>query len=125
MVGCPQRAKVRRIIMMQLLIAVVVSLAFWLLSGFKAGYSAAAGGAICIVTHALFAAKLFSYSGARQAQAILNAFYYGEALKLILTALLFAGIFYFGEVAVLPLFIGFIATQFGNWLALIVRYPSH
>lgn len=124
MASSSQRAKVKRIILMQLVIAVLVSLLIWLLSGFKAGCSAAAGGMICIVTNALFAAKLFSYSGARDARAIVNAFYFGEALKLILTALLFAAVFYSGEVAALPLFLGFIATQFGNWLAPLMLEKS-
>lgn len=125
MVRCPQRTKIKRIILVQCLIAALVSLAILLISGLEAGYAAAVGSMIYLVTQTLFAAKLFSFSGAMQARAIVNAFYYGEALKLLLTALLFAFVFYFLTVAALPLFVGFIATQFSNWLAPLLLDNSY
>lgn len=85
--------------------------------GWAAGYSAGVGGAICFIPNLYFTLKVFSAHEPRQ---MLNAFYLGEAVKLILTALLFMLAWQFLELLPLAVLCGFIFTQLAHWCAPIL-----
>ncbi len=55
--------------------------------------SAGLAGGVCALPNAFFAYQFFQRNGAQQAQRIVARFYQGEAVKLLISAGLFAGVF--------------------------------
>lgn len=112
----PHMAVIRRLLLFQMSIAVLFPLVM-LPFGTNAALSAAAGGLASLIPNLYFAYRTFRYSGARSAQMILRSFYSGEAIKLIMTALIFAVVFkYLKTLNVAALFGGFIMVQMAVWL---------
>lgn len=112
----PHTAVVRRLLLAQTLVACFVPL-MALPFGTNAALSAAAGGLASLIPNLYFASRTFRYSGARSAQKIVRSFYSGEAVKLILTALIFALCFkYLKTLNVAALFGGFIMVQLVVWI---------
>ncbi len=101
---------------MQAFVALMVPLLV-LPFGTNAALSATAGALASLVPNLYFAFRAFRYSGARSAEKILRSFYSGEAIKLVLTALIFALCFkYLNSLNVAALFGGFIMVQMAIWL---------
>lgn len=113
---------------LQLIVTLAVALALWIFQGLIAGYSGLLGGLVALIPNGYFAFRVYRYSGARSARAIVGELYSGEAGKLILTAVLFIAVW----LAVKPLVV---AAVFGGYIAvlatgasalLIVRgFPKH
>lgn len=101
----------------QLLVTVVLSVACGVMAGIKGAYSAGLGGLICIVPNIYFAMKLFKHQGARSAKRIVQSFYKGEALKLLITIVLFAVVFVNIPLSAPSFFISFIVVQWLFWFA--------
>ena len=83
----------------------------------NAAYSALLGGIVCIIPNAYFAITLFKYQGARAAKQIVNSFYKGEALKIILSVLLFAVVFIWCRITPLAFFSSYILVMMTHWFA--------
>ncbi|KTD79694.1 ATP synthase protein I [Legionella worsleiensis] len=96
-----------------LVIAGVCAVAFTM----KAAGSALLGGLVCIIPNAYFASKIFKYEGARAAKQIVNSFYKGEAVKIILSMFLFTAVFVFFKVSPLAFFISYILVLMTHWFA--------
>ncbi len=112
----PHTAVVKKLLVVQLLVAMFFPLVL-LPFGTNAALSAAAGGLASFIPNVYFAFRAFRYSGARSAQKILRSFYSGEAIKLILTAVIFALCFkYLKTLNVAALFGGFIMVQMAVWV---------
>ena len=112
----PHMAVIRRLLLFQMSIAVLFPLVM-LPFGTNAALSAATGGLASLIPNLYFAYRTFRYSGARSAQMILRSFYSGEAIKLVMTALIFAVVFkYLKTLNVAALFGGFIMVQMAVWL---------
>jgi ATP synthase protein I len=75
------------------------------------------GGIVYMIPNVYFAFKLFKYQGARAARQIVNSFYKGEALKMILTMVLFALVFATGKVNGLAFFTAYMAMFVTHWFA--------
>ena len=116
------------VLILQLIVSLAVALVLWIFQGLIAGYSGLLGGLVALIPNCYFAYRVYRYSGARSARAIVGEFYSGEAGKLILTAVLFITVW----LAVKPLVV---AAVFGGYIAvlatgasalLIVRgFPKH
>lgn len=116
------------VLVLQLIVTLAVALVLWIFQGLIAGYSGLLGGLVALIPNSYFAFRVYRYSGARSARAIVGEFYSGEAGKLILTAVLFIAVW----LAVKPLVV---AAVFGGYIAvlatgasalLIVRgFPKH
>ena len=116
----PHSLVVRRLLLAQLAMAVLFPIAL-LPFGTIAAKSAALGGIACLVPSLAFAYRAFRFSGARSAKKILSSFYSGEALKLVLTALIFALIFInVKTLNVAALFGGFILVQSVIWATILL-----
>lgn len=72
--------------------------------GLSYAISALTGGAIGIIPNFIFAWKAFRFSGASVSQMVVESFYSGVKLKLVLTALLFALTFKFLTILPIPFF---------------------
>ena len=91
-----------------------------LFSGMLAAISAGLGGLVSIVPNAYFARKLFQYQGARAARQIVNNFYKGEAMKLLLTVALFAMVFKWFNIVPWVFFVVYIVTQMVFWFSPLI-----
>lgn len=112
----PHTAVVKRLLLVQLLVAILFPLVL-LPFGTNAALSAVAGCLASLIPNLYFAYRTFQYSGARSAQKIVRGFYAGEAMKLVLTALIFALCFkYLKTLNVAAMFGGFIMVQLAVWL---------
>ena len=91
-----------------MLVAVLV-LAFvvYLNWGFEQAKSVLAGGVVTIIPQIFFALKAFRYAGARSSEKVMESFYSGEKMKIVLTALLFALAFKFLAILPIPFFTSF------------------
>ncbi|KMV29330.1 F0F1 ATP synthase subunit I [Photobacterium swingsii] len=67
------------------------------------GISALIGGSIFVVANAAFAGCAFLFSGASKARLIMASFFGGEALKILITVILFSVVFLYMEVELVPL----------------------
>lgn len=107
---------VRAVLLLQLVGCLLLSV-LGLFVGKIAAWSVLAGGLICVIPNAYFAWRAFRYRGARAAREILRSFYQGEAVKFVLTAVLFALVFvWLKPLSPLALFVGFIGTQIFGWV---------
>lgn len=116
------------VLLVQLVVTVVVALILWVAQGRVAGYSGLLGGLVAVIPNAYFAYRVYRYSGARSARAIVKELYSGEAGKLILTAALFVLVLMgVRPLGMLALFAGyFAAVATGASALLIVRgFPKH
>jgi ATP synthase protein I len=104
----------------QLVFAIIFSSIVWIHWGLRSAVSIFVGGMICVLPNIYLYMRVFSYFGAQQAQKIANAFYWGEMIKLVMTAGLFTGAFFLPYLIPLWLFIGYILAQFGFWLGPIL-----
>ncbi|MCW8399096.1 F0F1 ATP synthase subunit I [Legionella sp. PATHC038] len=91
-----------------------------LVYGTNAASSALLGGVVCIVPNAYFASKLFKYQGARSAKQIVNSFYKGEALKIIISIFLFTAVFLLFKITPLAFFVSYIMIQMTHWFAPLI-----
>lgn len=116
---------VKRLLKAQLITSVLISLVLLLLYGKNEGLSAILGGLVAIVPSIVFARKMFRYQGARAAKQIITSFYTGEALKIILTAILFSLVFMLYKVAPLAFFFTYIVVLMNYWLAPLIFANKH
>lgn len=113
---------VYKIIGLQALAIITLAMLIWLLGHhFQAAYSFLWGGMICVLGNWYLARKLFAFQGALAARRIVRAFYWGEAVKLLLTGFLFWIGFKFGSVIPFVLLIGYIVAQFMFWLTVGIQ----
>jgi ATP synthase protein I len=100
-----------RIFWFQILITLLLTLGVWFYQGSYASLSVSLGGLIAVVPSFVFASFYPSSAVKRQAQAILKRLYWGETVKLLVTALLFILVFQWSDLQVIYLFISFIIMQ--------------
>ena len=113
--------QVKRIIMQQIGVTVVISLVLLAIYGTVVGVSAFVGGAIGFLTSWMYAWKMSVPAGSDPG-AFLKAHYKAEGYKLGATFVLFAATFIlFKGVAALPLFLTYGATLLAFWVALLLN----
>lgn len=118
----PVLGKIYRIIGLQVLVAVVISLLLLPIYGALVAASAFAGGAIGFTTSWVYARKMTAPAGS-DPRLMLRAHVVAEVWKLGLIVILFAAVLtFFKEVATLPLLLTFIATLAVYWVALLFVY---
>ena len=83
------RSTAIRILVAQTLVTVIATLGLYLWSGSHGAISALSGGMICVISGAYLALKMFKVNSNKPPAQWVRAFYVGEAVKLVLTALLF------------------------------------
>lgn len=86
------------------LILAIVTYLFW---GIEHTKSIVAGGVVTIIPNIYFALKAFRYGGARSSEKVMESFYSGEKMKIVLTAILLALAFKFIAILPVPFFTSF------------------
>jgi ATP synthase protein I len=108
-----------RLLYIQILLTTISSLIF-LSTDIKAAYSAFIGGVICVVPNLVFIIYAYRFGGARAAKKIAGSFYRGEALKVMLTALMFAATFILLPISIGPLMTTYVLCLLVFWVAPIL-----
>lgn len=101
---------IKRLLKVELFVILLISLVLLLMMGKQQAVSSLIGGVVAIIPIALFAKKLFYYQGARSARQIVKSFYWGEALKIGLTMILFALVFILAKITPLAFFFTYIVV---------------
>lgn len=113
------RKATQRILVVQLVVTSLAVLIAAFLGGSEKAVSAGVGGGIGIVVTVYFALQVFSVRPGRTAAKMAQALYLGEAVKLVLTVLLFAVALVLFDLEFLPLILTYAATLAAYWLALL------
>jgi ATP synthase protein I len=90
-------------------------MSYW---GWQKGVSALFGGIAAFVPN-LYLALRIGRSEKLDAKTLLHSFYFGEAVKLLLTAILFMLILQIPYIEILPLFGSYVAALSVFWFALL------
>lgn len=114
------KAKAYKIIYMQIMLTVILSMLFLLITGQQAAWSACFGGLIAVLPGAVFIRFFFAKTGAQQSKAIMTGLFKGEAIKIALTVILFILVIKFTEAQPLVVLIAFIINQLTFWVAPLI-----
>ena len=87
------------------LISSAITYFYW---GLGHAYSALAGGSVGIIPNFVFALYAFKYAGASASELVMNSFFKGVKIKMLLTAILFALCFKYITLSLLPFFMTYI-----------------
>lgn len=86
---------------LSIILVILCSLMSYMILGSAQASSVLAGGAIGILPNYIFALKAFKYAGATASKLVVESFFSGVKLKMLVTAVLFALAFKF--LAILPI----------------------
>lgn len=111
------RRGIIRLWLAQIAITLIIAAICAILFNANAATSALLGGMVCIIPNAYFASRVFKYQGARAAKQIVNSFYKGEALKIILSIFLFTAVFVLCRITPLAFFASYILVLMTHWFA--------
>ena len=114
----------RKITTIQLLLTLLIAVGSFAFGNVKTTYSALIGGGISTLVTLYFASKVFSVRVGAPAAKIARAFYLGEVVKLLLTAILFGGALFWLDVSPLPLLLAYSAALMAYWLALPFTFDA-
>jgi ATP synthase protein I len=109
---------VRKILIMQFSVILIVTVVFFVIEQDYA-VSSLAGGLIAFLPNLYFAYRLSLVKGS-DAKRIVRSFYSGETRKILLTSMLFAIAFQVPQIQLFPLMTCFVAVLSVFWLALIL-----
>ncbi|WP_286263811.1 ATP synthase subunit I [Thalassotalea atypica] len=104
----PGRKLTRQQLVLSVFLTLVSAVLTYFIWGLGHAYSALAGGSIGIIPNFVFALYAFRHAGARASELVMNSFFKGVKIKMVLTAILFALCFKFITLSLLPFFMTYI-----------------
>lgn len=105
-----------RVAKVQIAAVIILTVLMYLIYGVSGVLTAIAGACIGLIPNIVFARYAFRFGGARAASQVVQSFYAGEALKMVLTVVLFTIAFVILNGPWLPLFVVFITVTVLQWL---------
>lgn len=112
------KAVVYRIAIAQLAVTLLITLALFVLIGYKAAYSALLAGLISTVTTVYIGRKFF-FGCAASARDRLATIYIAELIKILFVTAAFCASFMLFDVQILSFICTYLATVFVYWLAMV------
>jgi ATP synthase protein I len=104
-----------KVLLVIAIITALIAIVLMLSIGRVAAFSAALGGITCILPNLLFARLAFRHSAADSAGLVMKWFYIGEAIKIIVTVLIFAlSLIWIKELNIAAMFITYIFALMVN-----------
>ena len=110
---------VKKILLMQAMVIVIVTMGFLILGTVNMVVSSLLGGMTAFLPNLYFAYRM-SLVKEQSAKKIVHSFYSGESRKILMTCALFALAFQVPNVQFFPLMVCFVAVLSVFWLALIL-----
>ncbi|MGE3319342.1 MAG: ATP synthase subunit I [Candidatus Berkiella sp.] len=98
-------------ILVQFPLVIILSLLIGILQGKLPAASYVVGGLVCVLPNFYLYRRVFSHQGARAAKKIFKSLYWGEMVKVLLTAMGFLLAISTGWVEPVWLFMGYISAQ--------------
>ena len=86
------------------LMVIILTISIYFIWGVQSAKSAMIGGLIGIIPNIIFALKAFRYAGARSSRKVVDSFFSGVKIKMVLTAIFFSLAFKFLVIQPVPLF---------------------
>ena len=112
------------VVLGQAVVSGIAALCAWALAGRVAALSALIGGGIATAGSLAMAGLVFGSAAHGSAQRAVSAFYVGEAVKLLVVAVLFVVVLKVMTVAPLAMFAAFAATVLVYWIALLTALSA-
>lgn len=112
---------VRRLLRWQAWMMIAAAGVAYFLGGETAARSALLGGLVAFLPNAYFASRIGAAQHHKTAHEIVRSFYFGETVKLVATAALFALVLHVPGVSFGPLLGAFIAVLMVFWFALLLN----
>lgn len=106
-----------QVVLLQLSGVVLLALGALVICGTGCGFSVLMGGLAYVLPNLLFVWRVFRYVGAGEMGRFVTAFFFGEMLKLVLSAILFLLIEKYLPVSLLSELIGFVGAMISFWIA--------
>ncbi len=110
------------IVFLQLAGVVVLASLALIFHGVTSGFSVLMGGLAYVIPNLIFVWRVFRFVGARQMTLFMAAFFYGEAMKLILSAILFLVIVKYLPVSLLSVLVGYIGAIVAFWIVCLWHF---
>jgi ATP synthase protein I len=105
-----------RMMLWQLLVILGLSAAVLLIQGAQTAFSVLLGGLCYWLPTLVFATRIFKFATARQAKQFVAAFFVGEMLKLMLSAILFVFSAKYLPVMALAMMVGYMGAIVAFWV---------
>ncbi|MBX3708409.1 MAG: ATP synthase subunit I [Gammaproteobacteria bacterium] len=105
-----------QIVLLQLMGVVMLAVLSLVLNGTRSGFSVLMGGLAYGLPNLIFVWRVFRYVGASQITQFVTAFFIGEIVKLILSAVLFLMIVKYLPISLLSVLIGFAGAIVLFWV---------
>jgi ATP synthase protein I len=109
-----------KILSYQFLILLVITAGFAVMGNEQQALSAALGGIAAFIPNLGFSLWIQKSAG-QDVRKVVNSFYVGESVKLLLTIVLFVMIFQIPNIQILALLISYVAALSVFWFALLMR----
>lgn len=105
-----------RLVLGQLAGVLLLAILGWLIAGSQSGFSILAGGLAYGLMNLIFVWVVFRFVGAQQMTQFMVAFFAGEMLKLVFSAILFLVIVKYLPVSLLSTLVGFVGAIVSFWI---------
>lgn len=112
-----QFSTVGKVLSLQTVVGFIVAICFFVFGGWNSTISPLIGSGIALIPNMLFALRIYLARGL-DAQGIVKAFYSGEAIKLVLTTVLFVVALKSYSVNFMTLLAGYMSVLSVFWFAL-------
>ncbi len=113
-----------RIVLLQLVGVFILSILALILAGKKSGFSVFAGGMAYGLPNLVFVWLVFRYVGAQQMNKFVTAFFFGEMLKLALSAVLFLVIVKYLPVSLSSELFGYVGAIISFWIVCMWHFSK-
>jgi len=113
-----------RIVGTQFIVVLIAALVTILISNTQSALGILSGGLTAVIPNALFALIAFKHAGARANQKVVQSFFLGEGVKLLLTALLLVLALLITNLYPVWLLVGFIIAVTMQWIAPVLFLKS-
>ncbi|PMH45411.1 ATP F0F1 synthase subunit I [Vibrio sp. 10N.286.49.B3] len=99
----PGRELAKQLLLIEVSVVIFLAVGLSITINTDWGLAALIGGGIFVIANAVFSVCAFLFSGARATKLVAASFYAGEALKILITVLLFSLVYMYMQVELVPL----------------------
>nr|WP_282444924.1 ATP synthase subunit I [Idiomarina sp. ATCH4] len=113
-----------KIVSTQFIVVLIAALVTIMISNTQSALGILCGGLTAVIPNVLFALIAFRYAGARANQKVVQSFFLGEGVKLLLTALLLIVALLMTNLYPVWLLVGFVIAVTMQWIAPVLFLKS-
>ncbi|WP_394252410.1 F0F1 ATP synthase subunit I [Vibrio profundi] len=99
----PGRVLAKQMLLIEFSAVILLAVGLGITVNHDWGFASLVGGSIFVISNAVFCFCAFIFCGARATKLVAASFYAGEALKILITVLLFSIVYMYMQVELVPL----------------------